>query len=165
MSATRPFPFRAVLVAALAAISVAVVGGTLTDTGPWYKALEKPYWTPPDLAFGAIWTVIFALAAISGATAWRATDQLSKREWVLGLFALNGFLNVLWSLLFFRLERPDLALLEVVPFWLSIGVLMGVLWPTSRTASLLLAPYLAWVSLASLLNYEIVHWNAPFNAV
>lgn len=162
MSAARPLPLRAVLVAALAALSVAVVGGTLTDTGPWYQALAKPAWTPPDLAFGAIWTVIFALAALSGVTAWRATDHRPTREWMLGLFALNGFLNVLWSLLFFRLRRPDLALVEVAPFWFSIGALMAAIWPTSRPGSLLLAPYLAWVTLAGLLNYEIVHLNAPF---
>jgi tryptophan-rich sensory protein len=165
MSATRPFPIRAVLVAALAAVSVAAIGGTLTDTGAWYQALVKPSWTPPDPAFGAVWTVIFALAAVSGVTAWRETEHRPTREWRLGLFALNGFLNVLWSLLFFRLQRPDLALVEVVPFWFSICVLMMVLWPVSRPASLMLAPYLAWVALASVLNYEIVHWNGPFRPV
>jgi tryptophan-rich sensory protein len=162
MRSTRPSPFKPVLVAALMALSVATIGGTLTDTGPWYRGLVKPSWTPPDLAFGVIWTVIFALCAISGVTAWRATDHRSMREWIVGLFAFNGFLNVFWSLLFFRFQRPDLALLEVVPFWLSICVLMVIIWPTSRVASVLLAPYLAWVSLASLLNDQIVHSNAPF---
>jgi len=164
MSEIRRSPARAVLVAALAALSVAVIGGTLTDTGAWYQALAKPAWTPPDPAFGAIWTIIFALAAMSGAIAWRATEHRSAREWTIGLFSLNGFLNVLWSLLFFRLQRPDLALLEVVPFWFSIGLLMAIIWPASRAASLLLAPYLVWVTLAGLLNYQVVHLNGPFGA-
>jgi tryptophan-rich sensory protein len=165
MRSVRSSPIKPVLIAALMALSVATIGGTLTDTGPWYRALVKPSWTPPDLAFGVIWTVIFALCAISGVTAWRATEHRPTREWIVGLFAFNGFLNVFWSLLFFRFERPDLALLEVVPFWLSIGVLMAIIWPTSKIASVLLAPYLVWVSVASFLNFQIVHSNAPFGGV
>ena len=153
---------RAVLVAAAAALAVAATGGTLTRIGPWYRALVKPAWTPPDPAFGAIWTAIFALTAISGVLAWRAARRATTREWLIGLFALNGFLNILWSLLFFALERPDWALVEVAGLWLSIVALIVFAWPLSRAASLLLAPYLVWVSIASLLNYEVVRLNGPF---
>jgi tryptophan-rich sensory protein len=79
------------------------------------------------------------------------------------LFALNGFANVLWSLLFFRLRRPDWALLEVFGLWLTIAALMLFLARTSRLASSLLAPYLAWVSVAALLNYDVARANAPFS--
>ena len=74
-------------------------------------------------------------------------------------------LNVLWSLLFFRLHRPDWALIEVVFLWLSIGVLILFLAKVSRTASALLAPYLVWVSIAAALNYEVVKMNPPFGMV
>ena len=87
---------------------------------------------------------------------------MATREWLIGLFALNGFLNVLWSLLFFRLHRPDYALIEVGGLWLSIGVLILFLARVSRTASLLLTPYIAWVSIAAALNYEVVKMNPPF---
>jgi benzodiazapine receptor len=99
----RVAQLRAVLVAAAAATAVAAVGGTMTDLGPWYQSLRKPDWQPPDAAFGVIWTSIFAMAAASGVIAWRATASLAVREWMIGLFALNGFANVLWSLLFFRM--------------------------------------------------------------
>lgn len=152
----------AVLVAAAAALAVAVTGGTLTRIGPWYHHLAKPAWTPPDPAFGAVWTAIYALTALSAAIAWRASRRTSTREWLIGLYALNGFLNVLWSLLFFAMLRPDWALAEVAALWLSIAVLMAFTWPLSRWASLLLAPYLLWVTVASLLNFEVVRLNAPF---
>jgi tryptophan-rich sensory protein len=158
----RPFPYRAVLVAAVSALVVAAIGGSLTVIGPWYRGLHKPAWTPPDVAFGVIWTTIFAFIAVSGVTAWRASKSRVTREWIIGLFALNGFLNILWSLLFFRLQRPDWALIEVTAFWLSIAALIVVFWRFSKAAGLLLAPYLVWVSIASLLNYQIVHLNGPF---
>ena len=162
MTDKRPFPYRAVVVAAVSALAVAAIGGGLTTIGPWYRALHKPAWTPPDVAFGVIWTTIFAFIAVSGVTAWRAAKSPVTREWIIGLFALNGFLNILWTLLFFRFQRPDWALLEVVPFWLSILALIVVFWRFSRVGSLLLAPYLVWVSIATLLNYQIVHLNGPF---
>ena len=153
---------RAILVAAGAALAVAAVGGTLTRIGPWYRALQKPAWTPPDPAFGAIWTAVFSLTAIAGVLAWRGSRRVSTREWLIGLFALNGFLNVLWSVLFFALQRPDWGLIEVVGLWLSVAALMVFTWPLSRWASLLLAPYLVWVSVASLLNFDVVRLNGPF---
>jgi tryptophan-rich sensory protein len=146
----------------VSAIAVAAIGGTLTDLGPWYQRLRKPSWQPPDAAFGLIWTVIFALAAAAGYIGWRRATSRERREWLIGLFSLNGFLNVLWSLLFFRLKRPDWALDEVAGLWLSIGLLMVFLAPFARLSSVLLAPYLIWVSIAAALNLAVVQTNAPF---
>jgi tryptophan-rich sensory protein len=146
----------------LAALAVALIGGTLTDLGPWYTALRKPPWQPPGWAFPVVWTTIYALCALAGAGAWRAARENTTREWMIGLFALNGFLNILWSFLFFRLHRPDWALFEVVPFWLSILALFAFLVRITRPGAWLLAPYLLWVAVAALLNFEVVRLNGPF---
>ena len=159
---TRVRALRPIIIAALAALTVAVVGGVMTDIGPWYLSLIKPAWQPPDWLFGPAWTLIFSLAAASGVIAWRDAPDQSGREWMLALFALNGFLNVLWSLLYFRLKRPDWALMEVGFLWLSVLLLMMVLGRYSRKASLLLAPYLAWISFAAFLNWTTVRLNGPF---
>jgi tryptophan-rich sensory protein len=151
-----------VIVAAGAAILVASVGATMTDIGPWYQGLAKPSWQPPDWLFGPAWTLIFALAALSAVTAWRDAPSQAEREWMVGLFAINGVLNILWSALFFRLRRPDWALVEVVLLWLSVLALMLVLRRYSRPAALMLLPYLAWVAFAAVLNLAVVRLNAPF---
>jgi benzodiazapine receptor len=161
---SRARRFRPVLLAALAAMAVAGLGALMTDLGLWYRALVQPAWKPPDWAFGPAWTLIFALAAASGAKAWRAAPSQAQREWLLALFALNGFLNVLWSLLYFRLRRPDWALMEVGFLWLSVLLLMLVIWRYSRTASLLLAPYLVWIAFAGALNAATVRLNGPFGS-
>lgn len=148
-----------VVIAAAAAIVVAVLGASMTDLGPWYEDLQKPDWQPPDWAFGPAWTLIFALAAMSGVTAWRAAPTESSREWIIGVFAINGFLNILWSALFFRMHRPDWALIEVVFLWLSILVPIVLFARYSIAASALLVPYLAWVFFAAVLNLEIVRLN------
>lgn len=151
-----------VTVATVAALCVAALGATITDLGPWYQALEKPGWNPPDVVFPMGWTLIYALITISGITAWRAAPTAAKSEWVMMLFALNGFLNITWSLIFFRLQRPDWAFIELTLLWLSIIVLIIYCGRFSRTASALLVPYLAWVTFAGALNWAVVDLNAPF---
>jgi tryptophan-rich sensory protein len=151
-----------VAVAAVAALLVAGVGATMTDTSGWYEALRKPDWNPPPAAFGLIWTVIFALIAAAGVSAWRATPDSASSDTLIGLFALNGFLNVTWTVLFFQLHRPDWAMNELVLFWLSIVVMMVVFGRYSRTAALLLAPYLIWVTIAGVLNWQIIQLNPAF---
>jgi translocator protein len=148
-----------VLIAGAAAIVVAVIGASMTDLGPWYSNLNKPEWQPPDWAFGPAWTLIFALAALAGVMAWNDAPDEASREWVIGLFALNGVLNILWSALFFRLHRPDWALVEVVFLWLSILLVTMNFARYSRRASVTLFPYLAWVTFAGILNYEVARLN------
>lgn len=151
-----------VVVAGLAAIGVAVVGGTITDLGPWYEGLDKPSWTPPRPAFPIAWTAIFTLTAVAGVSAWRRAPKARSAETLIGLFALNGFLNLLWSLLFFRMQRPDWAFFELFALWLSVAVLIVYCWRLSKLASVLLIPYLLWVTIAGALNWQIVQLNAPF---
>jgi benzodiazapine receptor len=97
---------RQILVAAAAAILLAIFGGAITGLGPWYESLRKPCWQPPGPAFGIVWTTIHSLTTVAAVITWRRAPTGPEREWLVGLFALNGFLNILWSLLFFRLHRP-----------------------------------------------------------
>ncbi len=155
-----------IFVAIAVAVAAAAVGGLLTELGPWYYALKQPSWKPPDWLFGPAWTTIFACAAAAGVLAWRGADsnvdRPRRRRLIVGLFAINFACNSLWSLLFFKLHRPDWALMEVGFLWLSIAALIWVLYPLSKAAGLLLLPYLLWVTFASGLNWAIVQMNAPF---
>jgi benzodiazapine receptor len=160
-----PSPVRhwqPILIAALSATAVAALGALMTDLGPWYMSLRKPSWQPPDWLFGPVWTLIFGLCALSGYIAWRNAPNRGGRDGIIGLFALNGFLNILWSTIFFRLRRPDWALVEVGLLWFSIFLMIIVLMRYSKTASLLLLPYLGWVTFAGALNWAVVRLNAPF---
>ena len=160
----RSRSWRPVLIAAASALCVAVLGALVTDLGPWYTSLKQPSWKPPDWAFGPVWTTIFALAAAAGVMGWRRAPSREQRELLLLLFALNGFLNVLWSLLYFRLHRPDWALIEVPFLWLSVLALIVVLGRFAKGAAWLLAPYLVWVVIAAVLNWQTVKLNGPFGA-
>jgi translocator protein len=154
--------WKPVAIAAAAALFVAALGGLMTELGTWYYSLKQPPWKPPDWVFGPAWTTLFALMAAAGVTGWRHAPDRRSRDTLLALFALNAFLNVLWSLLFFRLQRPDWSLIEVPFLWLSILALIVVVARYATLAAWLLVPYLAWVAFAALLNWQTVKLNGPF---
>ena len=91
-----------------------------------------------------------------------AAPSRATADAVIGLFAFNGLLNLLWSFLFFRAERPDLAAYEVWVLWASIAALIVMCWRFSRPAAYLLVPYLLWVTFAGTLNIAVVQLNGPF---
>jgi translocator protein len=170
--------------AASAALVVALLGGLATDIGPWYLGLKRPPWQPPDILFGPVWTAIYALCVWSFCRVWlalgagpthgqcnapdapalqaRANAAARSRRWLLGLWGLNAVLNLLWSLLFFKLRRPDWALVEVPLLWASVLVLALLSARRDRLAAWLLVPYLAWVLFAAVLNRAVAALNGPF---
>jgi tryptophan-rich sensory protein len=141
---------------------VASIGASLTDIGPWYLALEQPPWKPPDAAFGIIWSTIFTLCAFSGWGAWQVSKTSAQKLAIALLFAINACLNVLWSWLYFNQHRPDWAMTEVYFLWFSVLLLIMGLWRLSKISSLMLLPYLVWVTAAGFLNAATVELNGPF---
>lgn len=138
---------------------VASIGGVLTEIGAWYRALAKPTWQPPDWVFAPVWTSIFLLCAVAAAMAWQAADDSRTRKALILLLVVNGLLNIGWSFLFFHMQRPFLAALEVILLWTSIVALILFLRRISLASALLLVPYLLWVSFAAYLNWTIVQLN------
>ncbi|WP_235535258.1 TspO/MBR family protein [Sphingomonas sp. Leaf339] len=156
-------PSTPVIVAAAVALFLGGFGGLMTPIGRWYGDLRKPTLQPPNWLFGPAWTIILGLAAWSAVIAWNAAPDQAARTNVVILFATNAVLHALWSPLFFRARRPDWALIEVVFLWASLVALVVGLWPISPFASLLIVPYLLWVSFAAWLNSAIVRLNRPFD--
>jgi tryptophan-rich sensory protein len=152
---------KPIVIAILLSLIVGGLGGAATEIGPWYFQLQKPSWQPPDWLFGPAWTTIYVLTSIAGVKAWRRADEVQRR-YFMGALLLNLVLNLLWSLIFFTSQRPDIALIEVVPLWLSILLMVLLVRSYSPVSALLMLPYLGWVAFAAYLNWTIVTLNAPF---
>lgn len=147
------------IVATVIVALVLGVGGATTTVTDWYRDLNKPSWNPPSWVFAPAWTIILALAGWAGVLAWTHAHTPGEYWLIGGLFAVNIFLHMLWSPLFFNLQRPDWALIEIPFLWVSILSLVIGLAPFSIQASLLILPYLAWVAFAAFLNLTIVRMN------
>jgi tryptophan-rich sensory protein/uncharacterized protein YbjT (DUF2867 family) len=132
---------------------------TSKTVGGWYQTLAKPTWNPPDWLFGPVWTVLYLMMAIAGWLVWRRDGWISSRVAMIW-FGIQLVLNVLWSFLFFGMQRPDLAFGEILALWLAIAATVWVFRKKSRIAAILLWPYLAWTSFAVILNFAIWRLNS-----
>ena len=127
---------------------------TAASVNSWYLGINKPPWNPPDWIFGPVWSALYLMMAISAWLVWK-TAESQKTRVALSCFALQLLLNVFWSILFFGLQQPGWAAIEIVGLWVSIAVTILLFSRQSKLAAGLLVPYLLWVTFAAYLNYTI----------
>lgn len=131
---------------------------TASSVRDWYPGIEKPAWTPPAALFGPVWSALYVMMGVAAWLVWNARDATGRKP-ALALFGLQLVLNSLWSIVFFGLRSPGWAFVEILFLWAAIVATMWVFLRIRRTASLLLLPYLLWVSFAGALNFTIWSLN------
>jgi len=120
----------------------------------WYDQLAKPIWNPPGWVFGPVWILLYTLMGIAAYLVWQKRETLAA-QLALIVYALHLFLNTLWSVLFFGMQQPGLAFVEILLLLTVIVAMTGMFWRINKRAGELLVPYVAWVAFAAILNYSI----------
>ena len=135
-------------------LGVGVVSGVMTAGAmvDWYPTLNKPFFNPPSWVFAPAWTILYIMMAVA---AWRVWLAGPSSKPALNLFFIQLVLNFLWSVFFFGLHSPALALIDIIAMWIMIALTMRAFFKIARPAGWLLVPYLAWVSFAAVLNASI----------
>lgn len=147
----------AIVVSELAGIIGSVF--TTPSIAGWYAGIVKPALNPPAWVFGPVWTALFALMGIAVFLIWKKGLERKDVKIALGIFIGQLVLNTLWSIIFFGLNSPGGALVEIVFLWLAILVTIIAFYKISKPAASLLVPYILWVSFAGYLNYSIWQLN------
>ena len=134
-----------------------IVGSVFTVSAipNWYAGLMKPALNPPSWVFGPVWTALYALMGIAAFLVWKNGWERKDVRMALGVFGIQLFLNAIWSIIFFGLNSPGWALVDIVALWLAIVWTIFVFYKISKPAAYLLVPYILWVSFATYLNYAI----------
>jgi benzodiazapine receptor len=126
----------------------------------WYATLEKPGFNPPNSVFPIVWTILFAMMAVSAWLVWRAEGDEGDKKTALTWFGVQLALNVAWPFAFFQMQSPIFGLAVILWLVVAIGMTMVFFDRVSRVAALSLAPYLLWVCFASGLNFAVWALNA-----
>ncbi len=143
--------------------SAGIIGSffTVSSIQNWYNLLNQPSFRPPNWLFGPVWTILYTLMGISFYLIWvKLNDKkyLKKAKQIrlaLVIFLIHLFFNATWSIIFFGQNNIFLALINILVIWVFIVILISKFWSLDKRASILLIPYLAWVSFATILNYSI----------
>lgn len=141
----------------LISLSAGFVGSVFTvpSIATWYAALAKPSFSPPNWLFFPVWTALYILMGIALGLVWsRGLKEKTAREGVM-LFGTQLALNAVWSIAFFGMHAILGGLVIIVLLWAAILATILKFWKVSKTAGALMLPYLAWVSIASMLNLSI----------
>lgn len=133
-----------------------VIGSVFTTSAisTWYAALERPSFSPPNWLFGPAWITLYVLMGISIYLVWQKLGKNKQARQSFWLFWIHLIFNATWSIAFFGLQNPGLALINIIIILAFIIVLMTRFWRIDHLAAYLLIPYFLWVSFAALLNYS-----------
>lgn len=131
---------------------------TVSEISGWYATLAKPLFMPPGWVFGPVWFLLYTLMGIAAFLVWEKRKTVYVRT-ALALFMIQLVLNGLWSILFFGMHDLGLALMDIVVLWIMIAYTIRVFEKIEKTAAWLMAPYLLWVSFATLLTYSVWSLN------
>lgn len=151
---TRPRRTWPVLVGLLALNAVvAGVGSVASVSGVdgWYADADKPAWTPPDAAFGPVWTVLYALMAVAAWWVWREHGWRGART-ALVLYGVQLALNAVWTPVFFGAQQLGAGLAVILALEVALVATIVAFHHRTPRAVWLLGPYLVWVLYATTLN-------------
>jgi tryptophan-rich sensory protein len=143
---------------ALCAIAGAIGALASVQAKDFYATLDQPAWAPPAGVFGPVWTLLYMSMAWAAWLIWRERG-FTRARGALGLFVLQLGFNALWSWLFFAWHRGALAFADILVLLALIVATIVAFWRIRKAAAWLLAPYLAWVAFATLLNYSVWQRN------
>lgn len=144
-------------------LAVGGLSGFATARGVanWYPTLTKPSFNPPAWVFGPAWTLLYIMMGVAAFLVWRKGLEVDGVKIALTVFGIQLALNGLWSILFFGMQAPGLALAEIIVLWIAIGATTVLFWRVVPAAGALLLPYWGWVSFATVLNASLWWLNRP----
>jgi benzodiazapine receptor len=151
---------RSALVLALLLLVVFAVGAggayfTSGSLSTWYEQLQKPTFNPPSAVFGPVWTLLYIFMAVAMWLVWREEETAALVTPPQTMWLAQLVLNLGWSIIFFGLRLPGLALVEIILLWSAVLATTFVFFRVSRLAGALMVPYVLWVTFAAILNFSI----------
>lgn len=159
MKKYKVFRFTAFLILNFLAL---IIGVWLMDNGPktvWYQSLKKAPWTPANWVFGIAWSTIMLLFAFY-MTRLSLKINLSHEKFLLVyLYIVQWVLNISWNYFFFNMHYTIVGLIVIVSLWLLIGYFTIEYCRKMKFYTLLIFPYLIWMTIATSLNAYIVFNN------
>lgn len=140
------------------------IGAVFTTSAipTWYATLVRPWFAPPNWLFGPAWTALYILMGVASFLVYQKRETDPRADGALKVYGLQLVLNLLWSVIFFGLRSILGGFIEILLLWVLIVVTTRQFYRISPAAGLLMIPYLAWVTFASILNFGILQLNVPF---
>ena len=141
-----------------------IVGGvsgffTAGSIEGWYITLNKPWFNPPNWIFGPVWTLLYLMMGVAFFLIWKSDAPADTKKIAMTVYFVQLAFNFAWSLIFFYMEQPGWALVDILILWAAIFYTIIAFGKISSGVAWLLVPYISWVSFATVLNFAIWKLN------
>lgn len=149
------------IISLIVTFTAAALGSYFTtpNISTWYASLNKPFFSPPEWVFAPVWSLLYILMAIALYLVWKKDSPQQDKTKAIILYAIQLSLNALWSVIFFGMREPGIALAEIVVLETVIILTALSFRKMSKVATCLFIPYIIWVGFAAILNLSIVVLN------
>lgn len=137
-------------------------GGFITRNNlrPWYENLKKPGMRPPNWAFGPVWTSIYSSIGYASYLVYKEGGGFGgPAKLPLILYGTNLLANWAWTPIFFGAKQLNLALYEINLITATAVATGYMFYQIKPLAGYLFIPYVAWLGIATWLNYSIARDN------
>lgn len=116
----------------------------------WYHSLIKPEFAPPDWIFTPVWIILY-ITIFASLVLYYSTDVSEKRTGYT-FFCIQLLLNFIWAPVFFGLKNILLAFVIIILLDIFVLLTIRKFYSVSKSAGILLIPYLTWILFATCLN-------------
>ncbi|ASS49220.1 MAG: hypothetical protein A3D31_04170 [Candidatus Fluviicola riflensis] len=152
--------FGKLLLAILLCEVTGVASAIISNSGIrlWLERYDQSSWIPNEYLLSNVWMVLYMLMGIALWLIWKNHSSRKKRNSAIRLFVIQLILNFWSSLLLLSFHSPILMVINILVLLTLLILIANRFSEFSKTAALLLMPYIAWIGFASVLNLQI--WMA-----
>jgi tryptophan-rich sensory protein len=126
----------------------------------WYRRLDKPGFTPPDAAFGAVWPVLETGMAVGGYRLLRH-EASPRRNASIGLWLVTTAMIGGWTEIFFRKRALAGSAVTSGAMLATTAGYVATTHKVDRVAQATAVPLLGWLAFAAVLATRVWQRNPP----
>ena len=124
-----------------------------------YSRIETPPLSPPGWIFPVVWTILYTLMGVSFYLVWNSNAAIFEKKQAFWVYAIQLFLNFIWSPIFFNMRAYLIAFIVLLALWGFVLAMIIKFYKISKPAGILQIPYLIWLTFAGYLNLAIYLLN------
>lgn len=152
--------WKALLLCLAIPLAVGGIGALLAgDFGESYGAMYKPLLSPPGWVFPIVWTALYLLMGYASYLVLTSEASEPRKRRALTVYAVQLGINMLWPLVFFRLDWYVFAFIWLLLLILAVLLCYTLFRYIVKRAGDLLLPYLIWLFFAAYLNLGVALLN------
>ena len=148
---------KRIIIAIIIPLLVGFIGNLLGNASNGFDSINKPEFTPPGIVFPIVWTILYILMGISSYFIYQSNNK--DKENALIIYGIQLFVNMLWTLFFFRLHLYLFSFIWILIMIILVGLMIYKFYKIDKKAGVIQIPYLIWLIFASIINFSVYLLN------